>query len=238
MEFAEDDNVIQALSAKRTDQALHVRILPWRSCRSDRFLDAQNFDCASVALSVDLVSVPYQEPWRRLLGEGLDHLPSGPFKSRAVHIAGVHIDPDGAWMMQVARNLLDPIDGFLRNATHLIHDRDPLFTQAWTTILATGGVDCVPIPAKSPNCNPYAERVVRTVRSECLDHFVIFGERHLRHLLRECFAHYHSERYHQGIGSRLILPPPAPAADNATLGAVRCRSRLGGQLNFYLREAA
>jgi putative transposase len=159
-------------------------------------------------------------------------------KSRAVHIAGVHIDPDGAWMMQVARNLLDPVDGFLRNATHLIHDRDPLFTQAWTTILATGGVDCVPIPAKSPNCNPHAERVVRTVRSECLDHFVIFGERHLRHLLREFVSHYHSERYHQGIGSRLILPLPGPNADNATLGAVRCRSRLGGQLNFYVREAA
>ena len=50
-------------------------------------------------------------------------------KSRAVHIAGMRIDPDGAWMMQIARNLLDPVDGFLRNATHLIHDRDPLFTE-------------------------------------------------------------------------------------------------------------
>jgi len=110
-------------------------------------------------------------------------------KSRAVDIAGVHIDPDGAWMMQVARNLLDAVDGFLRSATHLIHDRDPLFTQAWTTILATAGVDCVPIPAQSPNCNPYAERVVKTIRSECLDHFVIFGERHFRHLLREFLAH-------------------------------------------------
>jgi hypothetical protein len=51
---------------------------------------------------------------------------------------------------------------------------------------------------------------------------VIFGERHLCHLLREFVAHYHSERYHQGIGSRLILPLPGPNADNATLGAVRC----------------
>ncbi|HXJ81387.1 MAG TPA: integrase core domain-containing protein [Candidatus Methylomirabilis sp.] len=159
-------------------------------------------------------------------------------KSRAVHIAGVQINPDGAWMMQVARNLLDPVDGFLRNATHLIHDRDPLFTQTWTTLLASGGVKSVPIPAKSPNCNPYAERVVRSVRSECLDHFVIFGKRHLRHLLREFVAHYHAERYHQGIGGRLILPLPAPNPDDAALGGVRCRSRLGGQLNFYCREAA
>ncbi|HTP30406.1 MAG TPA: tetratricopeptide repeat protein [Anaeromyxobacteraceae bacterium] len=78
-------------------------------------------------------------------------------KSRAVHIAGIRIDPNGAWMAQIARNLLDPVDGFLREATHLIHDRDPLFTQMWTTLLESGGVKCVPIPAKSPNCNPHAE---------------------------------------------------------------------------------
>jgi putative transposase len=50
-------------------------------------------------------------------------------KSRAVYVAGIRIDSDGARMMQVARNLFDPVDGFLRNATHLIHDRDPLYTK-------------------------------------------------------------------------------------------------------------
>jgi hypothetical protein len=54
-------------------------------------------------------------------------------KSRAVHIAGIRVAPDGAWMKQIARNLLDPVDGFLRHATHLIHDCDPLFTEAWTS---------------------------------------------------------------------------------------------------------
>jgi hypothetical protein len=56
-------------------------------------------------------------------------------KSRAVQIAGVRIAPDGDWMKQTARNLLDPADRFLRHATHLIHARDPLFTQAWTALL-------------------------------------------------------------------------------------------------------
>jgi hypothetical protein len=87
-------------------------------------------------------------------------------ESRAVHIAGVRVHPDGAWLAQTARNLLDPNDGFLRNATHLIHDRDPLFTSAWTKLLESGGVKCVPIPAQSPNCNPHAERFVKTVRTE------------------------------------------------------------------------
>jgi transposase len=159
-------------------------------------------------------------------------------KTRAVRIAGVRIAPDGDWMKQIARNLLDPVDGFLRNASHLIHDRDPVFTEAWTALLETGGVTCVPIPARSPNCNPHAERFVKSIRSECLDRFVIFGERHLRHLIREFAAHYHTERYHQGLGSQIIMPTPSPSNDNASLGAIGRRSRLGGLLNFYRREAA
>jgi hypothetical protein len=159
-------------------------------------------------------------------------------KSRAVHIAGVRVDPDGAWMVQTARNLLDPDEGFLRNATHLIHDRDTLFTKAWAKLLGSGGVTCVPIPAQSPNCNPHAERFVKTARTECLDHFVIFGERHLRHLLQEFVAHYHTERYHQGIGGRIIRPTASATNDTAVLRTVQCRSRLGGQLRFYHRHAA
>jgi transposase InsO family protein len=145
------------------------------------------------------------------------------------------VTPCGA---QVARNLLDAEDGFLRDATHLIHDRDPLYTKAWTTLLKSEGVKCVPIPASSPNCNPHAERLVKTIRSECLDHFVIFGERHLRHLLREFGAHYHGERFHQALGGRLIRPPATTANENAMGSDIHCRSRLGGLLNYYHREAA
>jgi hypothetical protein len=159
-------------------------------------------------------------------------------RTRAVRVAGVRIDPDGAWMMQVARNLLDAEDGFLRDATHLIHDRDPVFTKAWRNLLKSEGVKCVRIPAKSPNCNPHAERFVKTTRTECLDQFVIFGERHLRHLLQEFCAHYHGERFHQGLGGRLIRPPELASNDNGTASAIQCRSRLGGLLNFYYREAA
>jgi putative transposase len=159
-------------------------------------------------------------------------------KSRAVQVAGIHTAPDGAWMKQIARNLLDPVDGFLHNASCLIHDRDPLFTAAWTALLETHGVKCVPIPAQSPNCNPHAERFVKTVRTECQDHFVILGERHLRHLVKEFVRHYLTERYHQGIGSQIVRPKASPSNDNAALGAVRCRSRLGGLLNYYGRDAA
>jgi len=159
-------------------------------------------------------------------------------RSRVVQIAGIRINPDGAWMTQIARNLVDPLDGFLRNATHLIHDRDPLFTKAWTSLLKSSGVKCVLIPAQSPNCNPHAERFVKTIRTECLEHFVIFGERHLRYLANQFVDHYHKERFHQGLCGRLIRPSVSADNDNGVTGAIQCRSRLGGLLNFYCRDAA
>jgi putative transposase len=128
-------------------------------------------------------------------------------------------------------------DGFLRGAKYLIHDRDPLFTEAFIAILEAGGVKSVAIPAQSPNCNPYAERFVKTIKYECLNHFVIFGERHVQHLIKEFLEHYMTERFHQGIGGQLIRNV-GPTNDNGADGKVACRSRLGGLLNYYHREAA
>ncbi len=164
-------------------------------------------------------------------------------QSRVVEIAGIRINPDGAWMKQMARNLTDPVDGFLRNARYLIHDADPLFTDAFKAILkppsspGDEGVNCVQIPPKSPNCNPHSERFVRSIKYECLRHFVFFGERHLRYVISEYIEHYLHERFHQGIDSKLIRP--TVANDNAAANRpIKCRSRLGGLLNYYYREAA
>jgi len=77
----------------------------------------------------------------------------------------IEVDPGEAWMKQVARNLTDPVDGFLRGAKCLIHDRDPLFTEAFVAVLKAGGVKSVKIPAQSPNCNPHAKRFVRTINT-------------------------------------------------------------------------
>ena len=70
-------------------------------------------------------------------------------KTRIVHIVGICVNPDEAWMMQVARNLLDPTDGFLRHARFLVHDRDPPFTKAWQA-LTSAGITSVPLPRKVP----------------------------------------------------------------------------------------
>jgi putative transposase len=138
----------------------------------------------------------------------------------------------------VARNLIDPVDGFLRHAKYLVHDRDPLFVEGFTAILRERGVECVKIPAQSPKCNPHAERFVKTIKYECLTHLVLFGERHLRYVVNEFITHYHAERFHQGLGGQLIERQAKSARENGAKGEVACRSPLGGMLNFYVREAA
>ena len=105
------------------------------------------------------------------------------------------------------------------------------------TFARDAGKQRAPIPAHSPNCNPHAERFVKTLRSECLDHFVIFGERQMRILVKQFIEQYLIVRYHQGIGGQIIEPWTSPSNGNETLGLIECRSRLGGLLNCYHRKA-
>ena len=143
--------------------------------------------------------------------------------------------PSAAWVKQTFRNTLDTFDGFLRDTTHLILDRNPLFTKDTRDLLKVSGVEVVRLPRRSPNLNAYAERFIRSIKSECLGRMILFGEAHLRRVVAEYAEHYHRERNHQGLESRLIDPGPEVGRAD---GPVRCRTRLGGTLRYYYREAA
>jgi transposase InsO family protein len=156
-------------------------------------------------------------------------------KTRRINISGIAPRPNGEWMQQMARNLTDDEDGFLKGARYLIHDRDPLFTLAFRERLKPSGVASVKLPARSPNLNAYAERFVRSIKSECLAQIIPLGERHLREVMKEFTEHYHVERNHQGLGNRLI--EDRRVAGNAKRN-VECRERLGGILRYYYRRAA
>ena len=137
-------------------------------------------------------------------------------------------------MKQIARNLTDAGDGFLNGARYLIHDRDPLFTDAFRGLQKLSGVKTVKLPARSPDLNAYAERFVLSIKSECLDQIIPLGERHLWKAVKEYTEHYHVERNHQGRGNELIETPcEEPHMD----GAVECQERLGGVLKYYRRAA-
>ena len=70
-------------------------------------------------------------------------------KTRIVHVAGIRVDPDEAWMLQILRNLCDPSDGFLRGAKFLVHDRDPLFTKQWKLFSQAAGSPAFPFRRKA-----------------------------------------------------------------------------------------
>jgi transposase InsO family protein len=154
-------------------------------------------------------------------------------RSRRVHVLGSTPNPDAAFMAQAARCLTDAVEGFLAGHRVLICDRDAKWTEGFRDIVEGSGVRVVLTPIQAPNANAYAERFVRSIREECLDRLILFGERRLIRVLDEFVAHYHGERNHQGRGNDLIAPEPLPRDGPY----VRCRERLGGLLRYYHRAA-
>jgi putative transposase len=154
--------------------------------------------------------------------------------TRAVEIVGSTPHPAEEFMKQVARNLTDCVDGFMRTKKYLIIDRDGKFCEAFRAILKAAGVTPVLCPPRAPNCNAFAERFVRSIKSECLDRMIFIGAGSLRHALAEYAEHYNRERPHQGVGNRILNPEEPPS----TVGTVERRARLGGLLNYYRRVAA
>jgi len=156
--------------------------------------------------------------------------------SRKVHIAGICHTPDEEWMLQMARNLTDPEHGFLKDKRFMIHDRDPLFTAKFRQTMKAGGIRNLKMPKQSPNLNAYSERFVQSIKVECLDKMILFGEKHLRYVVDQYAERYYNhERPHQGLGNQLVV---RPAKDPPEKGRVRCRQRLGGLLKSYYRQAA
>jgi putative transposase len=157
-------------------------------------------------------------------------------ESRRVHIGGISRHPDRDWMEQIGRSATQETWGYLHPCRYVLHDRDTKFCASFRAALASGGVKTIPLPAKSPNLNAFAERWVRSVKQECLSKLILFGEGPLSRVLSEYSRHYHQERNHQGKGNQLLFPDGNekrfPRSDS-----IECRHRLGGLLKYYRRAA-
>jgi hypothetical protein len=119
--------------------------------------------------------------------------------SRRVYLGGITRHPEAGWMEQVARNASMQDNGYLNGCRYLQHDRDQKFCREFRETLAAGGVQCLPLPARSPNLNAYAERWVRSIKEECfgnaagpgfhrmppvcLAKLILFGERSLQRVV-------------------------------------------------------
>lgn len=143
--------------------------------------------------------------------------------------------PNAAFMKQVSRDLTDYEDGFLKDASHLIVERDSSFIAMRELFDQNTETAVILLPPKSPNLKACMERWFRSLKSECLDRMIFLGRKSPESVVHEYVEHYHAERNHQRLGNELIEPcDDAASAD----GHIECRECLGGMLKYYHHRAA
>ncbi len=151
--------------------------------------------------------------------------------TRRIEYVACSSNPDGAWTAQQARNLLMQL-GDDQRFRLLIHDRDSKFGGGFDEVFRSEGVRVIRTPVRAPNANAHAERWVRTVRADCLDHLLIFGRRHLERVLRVYIRHYNGHRPHRALG---LTPPDRP--DQVPMlvhpGDLHRQDLLGGLIHEY-----
>ncbi|MEN1705334.1 MAG: integrase core domain-containing protein [Planctomycetota bacterium] len=156
--------------------------------------------------------------------------------SRKVTVLGITDHASGAWMAARARELAEFFTQQNKPPMMLMHDRDPRFMgRSFDGLLQVMGVPVQPLSPGVPNLNAHMERWIRSIKNECLDHFIVFGEKHLRYLVDEYVDYYNTVRPHQGIGNETI--PRLKLVTDEPLGEVVCETRLGGLLKHYRRAA-
>ena len=153
--------------------------------------------------------------------------------SRVVHLLGVTTNPAMAWVTQVARTFTSDLQDAGRRFRFLILNRDTKFTASFDEVFASVGIEAIRTPIRSPKANAFAERWVRTVREECLDHLLVYSRVHLESVLGEYIRHYNHARPHRGRK----LAAPLARRDPTTSGEICRREVLGGIIHEYDRAA-
>jgi putative transposase len=161
---------------------------------------------------------------------------------RRVWITEVTEHPGDHWVTQQARNLTADLVDAEVEVRFLLHDRDTKYTASFDEVFRAEGVEIVKSPFQAPNANAHAERFVRTVRSECLDHVIVLTRGHLERILRTYEHHYNHARPHQGIAQAIPAANELPRNGttpsdrfrrSGSLGRVQRRDLLGGLIHEH-----
>jgi transposase InsO family protein len=153
--------------------------------------------------------------------------------------------PNSLWVTQQARNVTGDLADADITARFLVRDRDTKYVASFDNVFKAEGAEILQTPYRTPNANAFAERFVRTVRSECLDHLLVVNEAHLERVLRSYARHYNGHRPHQGIAQEIPAPEETdslavvPTIDSRHRHhrhrppRIRRRDRLGGLIHEY-----
>ena len=156
--------------------------------------------------------------------------------SRRVHILGVTAHPTGAWLTQLARNLLMDFDDANRAFRFLIRDRDSKFTAAFDAVFTAIDIRIIKTPVRAPRANAIAERFVGTIRRELLDRLLIINQRHAAVVLHEFERHYNGHRPHRALG-QAAPSRPVPRRAPTKIHKIERHDRLGGLVHEYQQVA-
>ena len=148
-------------------------------------------------------------------------------RRRLIHF-DVTASPTAAWIW---RQLIEATP-WGRHPRYLIHDRDAVYGKDFGSRAVKLGIASLRTPPRSPKANAIAERLVRTLRSEVLDHVIVINDRHLHAVLAEFAKYYNHDRPHRSLD----LQPPLPTLRSGP-GPVGSRPVLGGLHHVYARAA-
>ncbi len=150
-------------------------------------------------------------------------------RRRVVHF-NVTTNPHAEWTAQQIVNAFPHEE----SPRFLIRDRDGIYGDYFTKRVKDMGIEEVLIAARSPWQNPYCERVIGSIRRECLDHVIVLGEAHLRRILADYFEYYHLSRPHLSLDRN---SPTPREVEPSSLGKVVATPQVGGLHHRYMRAA-
>jgi len=155
--------------------------------------------------------------------------------TRRVFVAPSTFHPNEAWVKEQMFAFPKHAEDNGLEAKMIMHDRDKKFPTSIDKLLENDlEIEVKKSPHRAPNTNAFVERMIQTLQQECLDHFIVFGQQHMDHIVEEFLEHYHLERPHQSMENEpLVKFAEEPTAE----GEVKCQERLGGLVRHYYRAA-
>ena len=159
-------------------------------------------------------------------------------KTREVVVTESTLHPDSAWVCKQTEWFIEQMKDREKKPEMIIHDRDVKFTTKFTKTVKDAGVKTNPLPKGSPNLNGKCERLIETIKLERLRKFIVFGKRHLDHLITEFVTYYNTRRSHM---QRDHLPPIhdlPEEVETIRLDQIEVKSYVGGLVKSLERKAA
>jgi len=189
----------------------------------DQFIETQQYCTAST----DFAQVEMLTPFGIVRQSLFFFMDIG---KREVRFGGMAHNPDSNWTTQIARNMCDMFDGFMREKKYLIHDRDSLFNKRFDAIFESIGITIKRLPPFTPQMNGRMENFMRALKTECMDKIIFTAEWQIRLAAKEYLEYYNHYRPTSALDGKMINPYPQDDE-----GKIQEISFLGGLLHGYKR---